>query len=87
MVPGDPALGGGALESCCAVHVVASGSYPYQVADVENQTYQHVPDVDSAARVTAPDPSGPSPTPLVATWATAPLTCEGAVEEPVVTPY
>src|ERR1700690_3344315 len=49
IVPGAPALGTGAVLIGGAAHVVASGSKPYQVADVENQTNQQVPVFDDAA--------------------------------------
>jgi len=68
-----------------AVHEVASGSKPNHVAEVENQTYQHVPELDVAAKVTLPKPRAPS-APLVAAGATAPLTIVAEVEGPVVTP-
>jgi len=69
-----------------AMHEVASGSKPNHVADVENQTYQHVPDFDAAAKVTLPNPRAPSAPPLAAGSATAPLTIVAELEGPVVTP-
>ena len=57
-------------------------------ADVENQTNQHVPDRESAASVTLPNPRGPSaPPPAAAASATAPLTAEDESDGPGVTPY
>jgi hypothetical protein len=70
-----------------ATHDVASGSKPYHVAELENQTNQHVPDFALAAKVTLPDPSGPPSPPLaLVASATAPLTAEGPAG-PVSTPY
>jgi hypothetical protein len=58
------------------------------VADVENHANQHVPDFESNANVTLPNPSGPSAPPLAPVgFATAPLTAEGEPDGPGVTPY
>jgi hypothetical protein len=82
-VPGAAAPGNGAFGSGRARHETALGSSPNLVADVENQTNQQVPDLDLAARVTLPDPSGPSAPP---TFPVAPLTSEADVDGPAMTP-
>jgi hypothetical protein len=84
IVPGAPALAVGDVTIGGATHEVASGSKPYQVA--ENQTNQHVPDFESAASVTLPNPSAPA-APAAPVAATAPLTVEGESDGPACTPY